>query len=1227
MQLLLVAALAVALHPAHVAAQELPATRHDVIRGRVTGADGRPVRGADVVVTVAPTAETLMAVTDSAGAYRVAIEHGTGEYLLYVAASGRRAVRQRVTIAGRDSVAVIDARLVAGIAELDAVKVLATKPRPGAWAIMDRRGQGQSGDKDVDGIVGLVTPDQEGSIEALAATVPGIALTPDGLSTLGSGPGQTLTTLDGLAFTGGSLPRDAFTTVHVQPSPWDPALGGFSGALIATSLAPGGRYTTRRAHLTIDAPALQSSGASAPRLGQEFTHTGASAGGTGALVPDAVYYNYGVDVARRWSDASSLVDVDRDALAHAGVAADSVRRLLAVLDAQRIPITYGRVPTQRATETASFVTRIDGYEWTPLGSDEPPIPRPQWWLSATGQLSRSNGLGLDPTAGPASGGRSAASSASVRGEYRAYVGPWRRFLSVSRSAVSLATQHGTPYLATPAASVVLTSALPDGTTGLGTVRAGGNAGLARDARRWSWEATNQTAFLLGRDPFRPLRLYLQARYEAYDESPVGDPLGTFRYASLADVAANQPASFTRTFGGTERRGGEWIGAAALGFDRRRRFANGTSVSVTGGVRADAQAFTGAPAANPALERAFGVRSNVAPHAVALSPRLGVTWTDLRRRGASSMGGGHLPANGSVGQSTIHGGVGLFRNSLPATLLAEAGAATGSPNDLRRLTCLGPAVPTPDWSAFSTDTATVPTTCVGGATPFADATPAVQLVAPDFRAPASWRTQLGWSDARHGVYFSVDGTLAWNRAQPSAVDLNFAGRERFTLGDEAGRPVYVSPGSIVPGTGLVAPAESRRVADFGRVVQRRSDLAATARQVTLLVRPDGIIGRTFWSVDYTLQSVAGSVRGFDGQAAGDPRTLERTHDATAPRHLVQFQLGRQFRGVTFTSFTRVTSGRPFTPVVAGDVNGDGVSGDRGFVFDPARVADPALAAALRTLLHDAPGDAAACLARQLGRIAARASCRGPWSATMNASLLLTRGHVGRHRTMLQLSFDNPLGGVDQLLHGDALRGWGGPMLPDATLYRVRGFDPAELHFLYEVNPRFGAARPSTTTLLTPFRVSVDVSIQGWPDAQQGRLARAMRPARLFDRRRPAADIIARRLATEGFLDVYQPILTRADTLALTAQQIEQLVRAQRRLRERADSVFAAAGARLAALPARSDRKAAARDVETTNAQVWRMILDDRLEIARALTFRQIQALPTLLLNYVIGEQTGRFYPGR
>jgi hypothetical protein len=71
----------------------------------------------------------------------------------------------------------------------------------------------------------------------------------------------------------------------------------------------------------------------------------------------------------------------------------------------------------------------------------------------------------------------------------------------------------------------------------------------------------------------------------------------------------------------------------------------------------------------------------------------------------------------------------------------------------------------------------------------------------------------------------------------------------------------------------------------------------------------------------------------------------------------------------------------------------------------------------------------------------------------------------------------LGGIDQLVHGGALRGWGTQAAPDPVLLVPRGFDaagPGGPRFRYDVNPRFADTRGRSTLFREPFRISMDFS---------------------------------------------------------------------------------------------------------------------------------------------------------
>lgn len=87
-----------------------------------------------------------------------------------------------------------------------------------------------------------------------------------------------------------------------------------------------------------------------------------------------------------------------------------------------------------------------------------------------------------------------------------------------------------------------------------------------------------------------------------------------------------------------------------------------------------------------------------------------------------------------------------------------------------------------------------------------------------------------------------------------------------------------------------------------------------------------------------------------------------------------------------------------------------------------------------------------MALEIGHAAERNSCEGPWTTALNAQIGLTGGRLHLPKTVnsVSLNLTNPLGGLDQALHGSSnLRGWGTQPFADPVLYNVRGFDPASL----------------------------------------------------------------------------------------------------------------------------------------------------------------------------------------
>jgi hypothetical protein len=174
----------------------------------------------------------------------------------------------------------------------------------------------------------------------------------------------------------------------------------------------------------------------------------------------------------------------------------------------------------------------------------------------------------------------------------------------------------------------------------------------------------------------------------------------------------------------------------------------------------------------------------------------------------------------------------------------------------------------------------------------------------------------------------------------------------------------------------------------------------------------------------------------------------------------------------TGIGRLISGSPYTPLVSGDINGDGArNNDRAFIYNPGSAPDTAIANGMQRLLASATGGARSCLQAQMGAIAARNSCIGPWQPSLDLQLNYRPAFLGLNRRLtISLVTQNLLAGVDQLFHGGAnLHGWGQVARPSPTLLSVTGFDPANQRFLYTVNERFGATSSSTTAFRNPFQL--------------------------------------------------------------------------------------------------------------------------------------------------------------
>ncbi|MEO5567107.1 MAG: hypothetical protein ABIR92_01355, partial [Gemmatimonadaceae bacterium] len=615
-----------------------------------------------------------------------------------------------------------------------------------------------------------------------------------------------------------------------------------------------------------------------------------------------------------------------------------------------------------------------------------------------------------------------------------------------------------------------------------------------------------------------------------------------------------------------------------------------------GVRVDGNRFRTPPEANTSLAAALGLDNTALPSRIYVSPRIGFSWT-YGQSEQLAIGSGFARTPRAV----VRGGVGYFQNTPSAQIASGALFNTGRSNGSQQVICVGSAVPVPNWVAYLNDSSLIPSACADGATTsgFGSASPSVTLFDADFAAQRSLRSNLNWSGAlaqRLGA--TVDVTLSRNRQQPGVFDANFVGAAQFTLDDEGGRPVFAPASTIVPSTGSIAPGQSRFTPAFGSVLVQRSDLAGVSRQVSVSLQPLSFSSRYSWSLTYVNASVTDEVFGF-ASTAGDPRLVDRSRSAMDSRHQLQYSVAWNFFDWVPVSFSgSVRSGRPYTPLVGGDVNGDGFNNDRAFVSQ----------AALTALASEG---ARQCLESQTGAVAGRNSCQGPRTTTSNLTIAFNAMKFRLpQRVNLSLFVNNAFGAADLLVHGENdRRGWGQAAMPDQTLLFVRGFDATTNRFRYEINPRFGATDPNRTINRNPVVVTAQVKLDVGYTRERQLLTQSLDRGRS----RAGAKTTEQDMRSMGVAllppNPIAMILGQSDSLRLTRIQADSLATLNRKYAIAYESIWLPVGKYLSSLPAEYDSRLAYQRYRTARQSSIDMLAGLAPVVRALLTPEQIRKLPT------------------
>lgn len=1188
------------LAPVHAPAQT---TQRDVLAGHITGPNG-PIPGATVSVLAANAPAGTFAQTartDAEGRWLVAVQEGTGDYVVRITAIGM--VPKSVTARRGEArkPIIVDVKMEQAAVELGPVRVVEQRRQrpPRAEGVPERVGS----DRAVDGFPGAIAVGDQGNLAAMAASVPGVTLVPDagggipGFSVLGLSADQNRVTLNGMSFSGGDIPRDAMVATRVASTSYDVSRGGFSGGQLSISANSGGNFSQRLAHLTFDSRSLQATDAVGRELGAPYNNTQISGAASGPIVFDKVFYNLAAQIGRRSSDLQSLVTSDAFVLQRVGVSRDSVARLLNVLGTRGVPFSTNTVPADRLTDNVSLLGRLD---WTPSPTKVGNVVG-----SVRRNVARASFLGA--TAVPGHGGDLTTKGADVTGTFSAYLP--NNYLNDLRVGAHVNSSSSDPYVGLPDIRVLVSSQFADSTNGNATLQFGGNAALPRVARTSGAEVYDMLSWFT-LDRLHRFRLTADLRADGFSQEQYPNRRGIYTFNSIADVEANRPAAFSRVLSGQRASASALTGSLSFGDDWRP----GQRSQLLYGVRIDANDFLNRPAYNAAVESRFGGRTDFVPRLIDISPRIGF----FRAFGTNGSTG--IPGFGAP-WGNVRGGIGLFRNDVASTIVAPAMLATGLPGGVQQMGCIGSAVPIPDWSMFLSDPSTIPTRCAdtSAASPFTTTRPNVWMIDRGFAAQQSWRTNLALNAflVPKLIRFTVEGIYSLNLHQQAPLDLNFTPNTRFTLANEGNRPVFVQPASIVPSTGALTNRDSRVDAAYGSVTSLNSDLHSTTRQLvfTVFPAPGDALGRfTQWQAAYALTRIDEQSRGFGGTTGGNPLDVETSRGTLDTRHQVTLSFSTRVGSLfSLNTTARVASGTPFTPIVNADVNGDGLPNDRAFVFGPSGAPDAAVAGQMKSLLSGASSRVRECLEHQVDRIARRNSCNGPWTATMNALLILNPERLRmQNRTQLSLSLTNVPAGLDALLHGTSkLQGWGQSSVSDPTLLLVRGFDPVTNRYRYDVNPRFGDTRVARTGVRSPFLITLEARVQLGRDFTRQAIEQTMAPGRS----KPGDKLTVAQLKQRLNGAVYNPVrglLQAKDSLSiLTNEQLRALTALDRRVTAKEDSIITPAAEWLSGLPTNYNETEVLARVLVMMNQLFDVVVDGMRQAREIFTPEQINEFPPLL----------------
>jgi hypothetical protein len=510
-------------------------------------------------------------------------------------------------------------------------------------------------------------------------------------------------------------------------------------------------------------------------------------------------------------------------------------------------------------------------------------------------------------------------------------------------------------------------------------------------------------------------------------------IGIWNFASPDSLANALPNQYFRALPTVQRPDGPLADfrVKQWGFYAQDRFSPIKNLTVTAGLRIDVPSQP-APSTNPILRDSVtfpaiggtGINTGAFPSGNILwSPRLGFNYDVTGDR-----------------STVLRGGVGIFSGRPPYVWVANAYGNTGQ--EQQSLYCVGATVPT-----FTVNPDSQPTSCAAAPTA---GRPSIVYFDSDFKFPQAMKLaigidqQLGW-----GMVGTVDFLLTQAVNQFFLQDVNLVGPQGTSSG-EAGRVRF---GSINAATGASTAARvTARYADVIRNTNASGDRSTSLTAQLQKRFSNGIEFAASYTYGHSLDRISmtsditGSNYSFsvlDGTP--DHRNLrtsffDRPHKVTLSASL-NAPLDTRF-SLTYNGL----SGTPFTYVVNGDPNADGISGNDP-VYVPRNASDITTQNATQTAQIEAFINGEKCLSENRGRILPRNACRNKWQNLLNARISKVVPTLTGHSIEITADMLNVLNFLNSSWGLQRVTGTG---FENQNFIRLAGYDAVNQRGIYTPN---------------------------------------------------------------------------------------------------------------------------------------------------------------------------------